>query len=91
MGSSTEAYETQRSAIAPHILTIIVRSGSFNTLYNSERFGNPKRKLIHNYPSIAHNGLQLQEVGDFEAQNCLPAQNLIRSTKLHLTAELPIS
>jgi hypothetical protein len=22
-----------------------------------------------------HNGLQLQEVGDFEAQNCLPALN----------------
>ena len=35
--------------------------------------------------------LQLQEVGDFEAQNCLPALNLIRSTKLHLTTEPPIS
>ena len=34
--------------------------------------------------------LQLQEVGDFEAQNCLPPQNLIRSTKLHLTTEPPI-
>jgi len=32
-------------------------------------------------------GLQLQEVGDFEALNCLPPQNLIRSTKLHLTTE----
>jgi len=40
---------------------------------------------------VAHNGLQLQEVGDFEAQNCLPPQNLIRSTKLHLTTEPPIS
>jgi hypothetical protein len=30
---------------------------------------------------------QLQEVGDFEAQNCLPVLNLIRSTKLHLTTE----
>jgi len=37
------------------------------------------------------NGLQLQEVGDFEALNCLPPQNLIRSTKLHLTTEPPIS
>jgi hypothetical protein len=36
------------------------------------------------------NGLQLQEVGDFEAQNCLPALNLIRSTKLHLTTEPPL-
>ena len=35
-------------------------------------------------------GLQLQEVGDFEAQNCLPPMNLIRSTKLHLTTEPPI-
>ena len=40
---------------------------------------------------VAHNVLQLQEVGDFEAQNCLPALNLIRSTKLHLTTEPPIS
>jgi|LSQX01.3.fsa_nt_gb hypothetical protein len=41
--------------------------------------------------NIAGNGLQLQEVGDFEAQNCLPPLNLIRSTKLHLTTEPPIS
>ncbi len=40
---------------------------------------------------VADNGLQLQEVGDFDAQNCLPALNLIRSTKLHLTTEPPIS
>jgi hypothetical protein len=40
---------------------------------------------------LPHNGLQLQEVGDFEAQNCLPPLNLIRSTKLHLTTEPPIS
>jgi hypothetical protein len=33
--------------------------------------------------AIAYNVLQLQEVGDYEAQNCLPALNLIRSTKLH--------
>jgi len=36
---------------------------------------------------MKHNVLQLQEVGDFEAQNFLPPQNLIRSTKLHLTTE----
>jgi len=30
-------------------------------------------------------------VWQFEAQNCLPAMNLIRSTKLHLTTEPPIS
>ena len=40
---------------------------------------------------LAHNVLQLQEVGDFEALNCLPPQNLIRSTKLYLTTEPPIS
>ena len=38
-----------------------------------------------------HNGLRLQEVGDFEDENCLPPKNLIRSTKLHLTTEPPIS
>jgi|GEM_PF-2444403 len=40
---------------------------------------------------MCDNVLQLQEVGAFEAQNCLPPQNLIRSTKLHLTTEPPIS
>jgi len=35
---------------------------------------------------IACNVLQLQEVGDFEAQNFLPPQNLTQSTKLHLPA-----
>src|SRR5690606_24280051 len=35
--------------------------------------------------------LQLQEVGDFGDENCLPPLNLIRSTKLHLTTEPPIS
>jgi len=46
---------------------------------------------------VLDNVLQLQEVGDFEALNCLPAQNLIPSTtcpdssgKLHLTTEPPI-
>jgi hypothetical protein len=36
---------------------------------------------------ILFNVLQLQEVGDFEALNCLQPLNLIRSTKLHLTTE----
>jgi len=35
--------------------------------------------------------LQLQEVGDFGDENCLPPLNLIQSTKLHLTTEAPIS
>jgi hypothetical protein len=33
------------------------------------------------------NVLALIEEADFEALNCLPALNLIRSTKLHLTTE----
>ena len=41
--------------------------------------------------STQHNVWQLQEDGDFEALNCLPPLNLIRSTKLHLTTEPPIS
>jgi len=32
-------------------------------------------------------GLALDEEADFEALNCLPALNLIRSTKLHLSTE----
>jgi len=34
---------------------------------------------------------QLQEVGDFEAQNCQPAQKFDWKTELHLTTEPPIS
>jgi hypothetical protein len=34
---------------------------------------------------VGANVPQLQEVGDFGAQSCLPAVNLIRSTKLHVT------
>src|SRR5690554_1559989 len=40
---------------------------------------------------LTANGWQLQEVGDFGDENCLPALHLIRSTKLHLTTEPPIS
>ena len=47
--------------------------------------------FIHvRFLKLTCNVLQLQEVGDFEAQNCLPPLNLIRSTKLHLTTEPPI-
>jgi len=39
-----------------------------------------------------HNWWQLKEVGDFEAQNCLPPLNPARrDTKLHLTTEPSIS
>jgi hypothetical protein len=47
--------------------------------------------IFHCRLKMSHNGLQLQEVGDFGDENCLPPLNLIRSTKLHLTTELPIS
>jgi len=40
--------------------------------------------------AITANSLQLQEVGDYEALNCLPPQNLTRRTKLQLTTETPI-
>src|SRR5690554_5246116 len=36
---------------------------------------------------VAYNVLALGEEADFEALNCLPALNLIRSTKLHLSTE----
>ena len=47
-----------------------------------------KRIKFKDETSVVHNGLKLQEVGDFEALNCLPPQNLIRSTKLHLIPTL---
>jgi hypothetical protein len=37
--------------------------------------------------SLMPNGLALGEEADFEALNCLPALNLIQSTKLQLTTE----
>jgi len=37
--------------------------------------------------TLAYNVLALGEEADFEAQNCLPELDLIRSTKLHLTTE----
>jgi hypothetical protein len=37
--------------------------------------------------TIAVNVLALGEEADFEALNCVPALDLIRSTKLHLSTE----
>jgi len=42
-------------------------------------------------PAISANGLQLEEVGDFGDENCLPPLNLIRSSRVHLNTEPPIS
>lgn len=42
-------------------------------------------------PSMTHNILQLQEVGDFDVQNGLQTLILIQSKKLHLTKEPPIA
>jgi hypothetical protein len=39
------------------------------------------------WSKLTPNVLRLVEEADFKAQNCLPALNLIRSTKLHLTTE----
>jgi hypothetical protein len=36
---------------------------------------------------MMYNGLALGEEADFEALNCLPALNLIQSTKFHLSTE----
>jgi len=44
-------------------------------------------KVARSSFKVADNGLALGEEADFEAQNCLPALNLIRSTKLHLSTE----
>jgi len=37
------------------------------------------------------NGSGLGEGGEYEAQNCLPALHLIRSTNVQLTTEPPLS
>jgi len=39
------------------------------------------------FVQMAANVLALGEEADFEALNCQPALNLIRSTKLHLSTE----
>src|SRR5690606_19357953 len=43
--------------------------------------------IIGSCENIAYNVLALGEEADFEALNCLPALNLIRSTKLQLSTE----
>jgi len=43
--------------------------------------------LLCRFFKLAGNGLALGEEADFEALNCLPPVNLIRSTKLHLSTE----
>jgi hypothetical protein len=43
--------------------------------------------LVESSTTLAGNVWALGEEADFEAQNFLPAQNLIRSTKLHLSTE----
>lgn len=40
---------------------------------------------------LAYNVLALGEESDFEARNCLQPQMLMRSTKIHITTEPPIS
>ena len=46
---------------------------------------------IINYFKTTINGFQLQEIVEFGDKNCLPALNLIRSTKQYLTTEVTIS
>jgi hypothetical protein len=43
--------------------------------------------VFHCRHSLTANVLALGEEADFEALNCLPALNLIRSTKLQLATE----
>jgi len=43
--------------------------------------------LLRGFGEIATNVLALGEEAEFEALNRLPALNLIRSTKLHLSTE----
>jgi hypothetical protein len=47
--------------------------------------------LWNGRPTIGYNVSTLGEGGDFGDENCLPPLNLIRSTKLHLSTEPPIS
>jgi hypothetical protein len=52
-----------------------------------------KNQMCHlrvGFFTLTHNGLQLQEVGDFEALHCQPSTNFDRSTKLDLTTEPPL-
>jgi len=44
----------------------------------------------HDFVTLAHNGLQLPEGGDFGAIHCQPSTNFDWSTKLDLTPEPPL-
>ena len=55
--------------------------------FNERKLVIETRKAVFSQPDV----LQLQVVGDFEAQNCLPPINLIRSTNVYVTTEPPIS
>ena len=41
--------------------------------------------------TLAHNGLQLPEGGDFGVLHCEPITNIVRITNLDLTTEPPLS
>src|SRR5690554_1759383 len=62
---------------------------SFENVGDHIKFNrNNKRNLLRFiFFSLTANVLALGEEADFEAQNCLPALNLIRSTKLQLSTE----
>jgi hypothetical protein len=47
----------------------------------------PNGILMFGFSKLRDNVLALGEEADYEALNCLPALNLIRSTKLHLRPE----
>jgi hypothetical protein len=51
------------------------------------KFHCSKKWQVGKCQQIADYGLALGEEADLEALNCLPALNLIRSTKLHLSTE----
>ncbi len=55
--------------------------------FNERKLVIETRKAVFSQPDV----LQLQEVGDFGDEICLPPPNLIRSTKLQVTTEPPIS
>jgi hypothetical protein len=56
----------------------LAKGGTFTTKLDSALRG-VRQDHPNRGGNLLHNVLQLQEVGDFEAQNCLPALNLIRT------------
>ena len=49
------------------------------------------KQVVKCHTKIAYNGSWLGEGGEYEAQNCLPAPHLMRSTNVQLTTEPPLS